>query len=130
MPWAASRPRRWIGAAALALLLLASSPGQVAGQEALDWVAIGDEGVRLLQEYVRLATVNPPGDEELATDFLAPRFVAEGIPYEVVEGAPGRANIVARLRGDGKPGRSRRAAQPHRRGACRCPLLERRSVRG
>ncbi len=89
----------------LAIPTLAGAGTPVArGQEILDWGAMGDEAVRLLQAYTRLDTTNPPGNETLATDFFAALLGAEGVPYEVFEGAPGRASIVARLRGDGTRG--------------------------
>ena len=89
----------------LAIPTLAGAGTPVArGQEVLDWGAMGDEAVRLLQAYTRLDTTNPPGNETLATDFFAALLGAEGVPYEVFEGAPGRASIVARLRGDGTRG--------------------------
>lgn len=59
------------------------------------------EVVRLLRELIRFDTSNPPGDERPAVDHLAALFEKEGVPYEIVEPAPRRANIVARLKGDG-----------------------------
>jgi acetylornithine deacetylase/succinyl-diaminopimelate desuccinylase-like protein len=44
---------------------------------------------------------NPPGNEVRAVDFYKKIFDAEGIPYETGESAPGRGNIVARLKGQG-----------------------------
>jgi acetylornithine deacetylase/succinyl-diaminopimelate desuccinylase-like protein len=60
--------------------------------------------VALLQEYLRIDTVNPPGNEVLATNFLAGILSAEGIAYETAESAPGRVNLWARLEGGDKPG--------------------------
>ena len=36
-----------------------------------DWNALTEEATRLLAEYVRLDTTNPPGNEALACDWLA-----------------------------------------------------------
>lgn len=55
--------------------------------------------MRLLQQYVRIDTSNPPGNEIAGAKFLAAQFAAAGIPYEIAESAPGRASIYARLRG-------------------------------
>ncbi len=63
-----------------------------------------DEAVRWLQEYIRVDTVNPPGNEIRGAEFFARIFDAEGITYEIVESAPGRGNIWARLEGGDQPG--------------------------
>src|SRR5262249_26471866 len=49
-------------------------------------------------------TTNPPGNERPAADFLAGIFAKEGIEHQIVESAPLRASIVARVRGSGKRG--------------------------
>jgi len=53
----------------------------------------------LLGEYVRLDTTNPPGNEIAAARFLERVLARDGIKSEVVLSAPGRANLVARVRG-------------------------------
>lgn len=62
---------------------------------------LGDEAVRHLQALLRIDTTNPPGNERAAVDYLATVLRAAGIEPTVVDSAPGRANLVARLRGDG-----------------------------
>ncbi len=59
--------------------------------------------LELLCDLVRLDTTNPPGNEIIAAQYLAERFQAEGLKPEVVEPAPGRGNVVVRLKADGKP---------------------------
>jgi acetylornithine deacetylase/succinyl-diaminopimelate desuccinylase-like protein len=66
-----------------------------------DWSLLEDEAVRVLQRYVQLDTTNPPGNERIAADFFAKLFERDGIKSQIYESAPGRASIVARLRGDG-----------------------------
>ena len=63
-----------------------------------------DEAVGWLQNYIQLDTINPPGNEYRAVDFLAEIFEAEGIEYQTAESAPGRGNIWARLEGGNEPG--------------------------
>ena len=58
---------------------------------------------RLVRDYVRLDTSNPPGNEALGASFFANIFAAHGIEHEVINVAPGRANIWARLPGGEKP---------------------------
>ncbi len=70
----------------------------------IDWKALGDENVELLRRYLMLDTTNPPGNEAAGARFLAEVLARDGIESETVESAPGRANLVARLRGDGSLG--------------------------
>jgi len=58
------------------------------------------EPERLLQEYLRINTSNPPGEEEKAANFLKDLLFQEGIPVKVYKVASGRANLLAKL-GDG-----------------------------
>src|SRR5205823_6139842 len=63
-----------------------------------------DEATRLLQEYVRIDTSNPPGDTRKAADFLAAIFKREGIADVTrYESAPGKAIIYARLKASVSP---------------------------
>lgn len=62
-----------------------------------------DEAVGWLQDLIRLDTVNPPGNEYRAVDYLSALFDEEGIAYETAESAPGRGNIWARLEGGDEP---------------------------
>jgi acetylornithine deacetylase/succinyl-diaminopimelate desuccinylase-like protein len=65
--------------------------------ELIDWDSLTAEAAALLQEYLRIDTSNPPGNESLAVDFIAHILQAEGIPFETVEAAPGRGNLFARI---------------------------------
>ena len=56
-----------------------------------------------LAYYLRIDTINPPGNESRAVAFLAKIFDAEGIAYETFEATPGRGSIVARLPGGDQP---------------------------
>lgn len=62
----------------------------------------GDEIVLLLRDYLRIDTSNPPGNEIRGARFFKEIFDREGIPSEIFEYEPGRANLVARLAGTGK----------------------------
>ena len=61
------------------------------------------EAVELLQAYLQVDTISPPGNESRAVDFLANIFEEEGIEFDSAESAPGRGNIWARLKGGDKP---------------------------
>jgi acetylornithine deacetylase/succinyl-diaminopimelate desuccinylase-like protein len=56
----------------------------------------------LLVDLIRLNTSNPPGNERLIAEFLAPRFKALGFEVDVIQTPDtGKAIVIARLRGDG-----------------------------
>jgi acetylornithine deacetylase/succinyl-diaminopimelate desuccinylase-like protein len=59
--------------------------------------------ITLLQQYVRIDTSNPPGREGAGARFLVDQFERAGIRAELIESAPGRANVYARIRGS-RPG--------------------------
>jgi acetylornithine deacetylase/succinyl-diaminopimelate desuccinylase-like protein len=73
------------------------------GASDLDKDELTAQTVRLLQRYLRIDTVNPPGNEWRAVDFFAEILAAEGIAFETVEAAPGRGNLWARLPGGDEP---------------------------
>ncbi len=60
--------------------------------------------VERLRSLLRIDTTNPPGNEIAAVERVAAWCAEEGIEAQVIESGPGRANIVARLRGDGSQG--------------------------
>lgn len=62
------------------------------------------ELVELLRGLIRVKSVNPPGDEILMARHIEAIFAAERIASTVVEPYPGRASIVAKLKGDGTGG--------------------------
>jgi acetylornithine deacetylase/succinyl-diaminopimelate desuccinylase-like protein len=66
-----------------------------------EWDSVGREAADLLAEYLRINTTNPPGHEVVAARWLQGVLQREGIETELLEPAPGKANLVARLRGDG-----------------------------
>jgi acetylornithine deacetylase/succinyl-diaminopimelate desuccinylase-like protein len=67
-----------------------------------NWNATRDQVSGYLQDLVRIDTSNPPGNETRAAEYLAGVLKREGIEPTVLESAPGRGNIVARLKGDGR----------------------------
>ncbi|MEJ2540674.1 MAG: M20/M25/M40 family metallo-hydrolase [Gemmatimonadota bacterium] len=100
-PYRGHRPRLVPTVAGVVLAALAALP---APAQEVDLEALQDEAVAYLQDYLRVDTRNPPGNEILGARFFAEIFDREGIPYEIVESAPGRGNIWARLEGGDEPG--------------------------
>jgi acetylornithine deacetylase/succinyl-diaminopimelate desuccinylase-like protein len=67
----------------------------------LDWPAITTDAIHYLQNLLRIDTTNPPGNEHAAAEYLAGVLRAEGYEPIVLEAAPQRGNMIARLKGDG-----------------------------
>ncbi|HKN84652.1 MAG TPA: M20/M25/M40 family metallo-hydrolase [Pyrinomonadaceae bacterium] len=67
----------------------------------IDWPRYQDMAVDLMQQYLRVNTSNPPGNEIEAAKFLKTIFDRYGIDNEIFEFKPGRANIIARIKGNG-----------------------------
>ncbi len=64
---------------------------------------VQEEAVIWLADLLRMDTINPPGNELAAAKYLANILEKEGIPAEVLESAPGRGIVVARLRSSPVP---------------------------
>jgi acetylornithine deacetylase/succinyl-diaminopimelate desuccinylase-like protein len=88
---------RWSGLLVICVLMAATASAQVRAG------ALQDEAVAWLQAYIRVDTINPPGNETAGVQFFKAILDAEGIPYETAESAPGRGNIWARLEGGDQP---------------------------
>lgn len=89
-------------AAAVALALLASTP--LAAQTPISWDSLGAETATVLAAYLRLNTTNPPGNELQTAQFLKKILEDNGIEAQILDTAElgaGRANLYARLRGNG-----------------------------
>ena len=66
-------------------------------------MSLQDEAVGLLQQLLRLNTVNPPGNETIAAELLREYLQANGVEVELYARTPERANLVARLKGGDGP---------------------------
>lgn len=86
------------------ILMVLATVTLVQGQSAppdISWQKYEDMAVDLMQKYLRINTSNPPGNEIEAAKFLKSIFDEHGIENEIFEYKPGRANIIARLKGNG-----------------------------
>lgn len=68
----------------------------------MNWSVVREEAVGFLGDLIRINTVNPPGNEMGACHYLAQVLARDGIEATILEVAPGRGNLVARLRGNGR----------------------------
>jgi acetylornithine deacetylase/succinyl-diaminopimelate desuccinylase-like protein len=70
----------------------------------INWEAATNETVNNLIRLIQVESVNPPGNEEPAVLLIKEILESAGFPDDsitIVESAPKRSNLVARLRGDG-----------------------------
>src|SRR5689334_18032633 len=92
-----------LGIVACAVLTFSSAARRVQAQSTgaqIDWPHYQDMAVDLMQQYLRINTSNPPGNELEAAKFFKRIFDQNGIDNEIFEFKPGRANIIARLKGN------------------------------
>ncbi len=73
----------------------------------VDFEKLSLEATGWLAGLVRINTANPPGNELAGAHYLAGILEKEGIPSEVIETAPGRGALVARLNSAALPDPSR-----------------------
>ena len=87
----------------VAILFCAPSAGR--GQAtAINWDSLTAETVRTLSSYLQINTTDPPGNELAAARWLKTILDREGIEAQILDTAelgPNRANLYARLRGNG-----------------------------
>jgi acetylornithine deacetylase/succinyl-diaminopimelate desuccinylase-like protein len=70
----------------------------------IGWAAEVEETVQNLSRLIQTETVNPPGNETPAILLIKEILERADVPaemYTIVESAPNRVNLVARLKGDG-----------------------------
>ena len=87
-----------IPAVALYLLCAAVVP---ASAQTPDWAQINSETLRHFQALVQIDSTNPPGNETRVADYVRKVLEAEGIPVTLAAKDPARANVIARLKGNG-----------------------------
>lgn len=68
-----------------------------------NWPAVEEHALKLLQEYVRIASVNPPADTRATAELLKNELAAAGLEAKTYQSGPdGKTNLIVRL-----PGRDR-----------------------
>ena len=89
-----------------------------------------EETARVLGDLIRFNTVNPPGNERPAAEYLRDYLAEAGFETELVGAEDDRPNLVATLRGRSRRVRAgARLPRPHRHGAGR-PATRGRATRG
>jgi acetylornithine deacetylase/succinyl-diaminopimelate desuccinylase-like protein len=86
----------------IAVLAIAATGVTPRAQSTTDWKAIEAETLRHFRALVQIDTSNPPGNETRAVDYLRNVLEKEGISAQIFSRDPGRANLVARIKGNGR----------------------------
>ena len=74
------------------------APSQSASSPSVDTTALSREALVWLAQLIQINTTNPPGNEQATAKYIAGILEKEGITPELLEVAPGRSAVVARLR--------------------------------
>jgi acetylornithine deacetylase/succinyl-diaminopimelate desuccinylase-like protein len=90
-----------IAASVLILTSFAAAQTPASDWKTIDWKAQEAEILRHYSALVQIDSSNPPGNETLVVNYLKKVFDAAGIPAQVFALDPARANIVARIKGNG-----------------------------
>src|SRR5262245_233780 len=88
-------------ATALSAVLIGSTPSSLAAPASVNWKQQEAETLRHYRALVQLDTSSPPGNETRAVNYLKQALEKEGIPTKTFALDPNRANLVARIRGNG-----------------------------
>jgi len=100
--------RRLLSPVCPLLLALSLTSTALSAQQAgkpINWDQLRDETVRVLADYLKINTTNPPGNELQTARYLKRILDREGIEARILDTAElkpaGRANLYARLKGNG-----------------------------
>src|SRR5262245_34634965 len=66
-----------------------------------DWSKVDPEALRHFQALVQFDTTDPPGNETRVAEYVKKSLDAEAIPSILAAKDPARANVIARLKGNG-----------------------------
>ena len=83
------------------LLALSAAATLSAQTTSLDWKTQEAETLRHFRALIQIDSSNPPGNETAVVNYLKKTFDAAGIENHVFAMVTNRANIVARIRGNG-----------------------------
>ena len=83
------------------LMVLAAADAYAQARYLVDWPTVGEEGLDHFSELIKIDTSNPPGNETLVVDYVRAVLETEGINTKTFALDPTRANLIARISGDG-----------------------------
>lgn len=82
-------------------LMLFEVPANAQPDYLVDWDEVGQESIDHLVNLIRIDTSNPPGNETDVAHYLKSVLAAEGIDSQLYSLEERRANVVARIKGNG-----------------------------
>lgn len=85
----------------LLAMLATASVAAAEDRYTVDWNQAATETVAHFDSLLKIDTSNPPGNETAAAEYLKTVLEREGIAAKLLAAEPARANLVARLRGNG-----------------------------
>jgi acetylornithine deacetylase/succinyl-diaminopimelate desuccinylase-like protein len=80
---------------------MTATEGGISQRYPVSWDRVEKETLEHFQTIVRMDTTSPPGNETLVAEYLKKVLEKEGIPARLLALEPNRANLVARIRGNG-----------------------------
>lgn len=83
------------------IFLIIATPVMAQDRYLVNWEQVGQEAVQHLVELIKIDTSNPPGNETLVAEYLESVLDADGIESKTYWIDPQRANLVARITGNG-----------------------------
>ena len=92
------------------LAVLCAGLGTTLATQAQSIDDYANDSIKRLSDYLKIDTINPPGNESRGVKYLGSLLDEAGIPYESVESAPGRGNLWARIPGDAAVGGDKQPA--------------------
>src|SRR6185369_11982338 len=88
-------------ASLLSLVFTSLVFARLSSAQKIDWPKVNEELLRHYQALIRIDTTDPPGNETRAAEYVQHALEAEGIPVVLAAKDPARANLIARLKGNG-----------------------------
>ncbi len=85
----------------VALLVLLALPAAAQERYSVDWAKLHSEILADFTALLKIDTSNPPGNETRAAEYIQKVLTDEGIPVRLFALDPARANLVARIKGNG-----------------------------
>lgn len=84
-----------------ALLCAALATAASLSAQTPEWSRVEAETLKHFQALVRIDSSDPPGNETRVAEYVRKVLEAEGIPVTLAAKDPSRANVIARLKGNG-----------------------------
>src|SRR4051812_29950477 len=85
----------------LLMVVVSFGAAQTPDWSRVDWSKVNNEAMRHFQALVQIDSTDPPGNETKVVEYVKKVLESEGIPATIAAKDPARANLIARLKGNG-----------------------------